>query len=220
MARAPQSPPSKSRSRPVGDESETQQLDREALRAVRLGDSSAFASLVKRHGPALHALLVRMLRDDQAAQDAVQESFVKAWKALDGFDSSRAFFPWLRTIGVRTALDEIERTRRQPLAEHSEEILSQLPAPEDSEEKLRRRELIEVVEEELSKLSGEYEAVFRLRVQEELSYAEIANTLQIPLGTVMSRLARARLHLAQALSSRLEPDMLRALKEDDDDGHH
>jgi RNA polymerase sigma-70 factor (ECF subfamily) len=218
MARAPQSPPSKSRTRLAGDESETQQLDREALRAVRLGDSSAFASLVKRHGPPLYALLVRMLRDEQTAQDAVQESFVKAWKALEGFDASRPFFPWLRMIGVRCALDEIERTRRQPVAEHSEEILAQMPAPQDSEEGLHGRELVELVEEELSKMSCEFEAVFRLRVQEELSYAEIAQTLQVPLGTVMSRLARARLQLAQALRSRLEPDMLHALKEDDDDG--
>lgn len=218
MARVPESPPSKARPARVSDESETQQLDREALRAIRLGDSSAFASLVRRHGPPLHALLSRMLRDEQAAQDAVQESFVKAWKALASFDSSRAFFPWLRTIGVNTALDEIERKRRQPVAENSEEILIRMPAQQDSEEGLHRRELMEMVEEELSKMPCEFEAVFRLRVQEDLSYAEIAQTLRIPAGTVMSRLARARLQLAQALRSRLAPDALHALQEGDDDG--
>ncbi|HKI84701.1 MAG TPA: sigma-70 family RNA polymerase sigma factor, partial [Candidatus Krumholzibacteria bacterium] len=204
----------------ASNESETHELDREALSAIRQGDSSAFASLVRRHGPPLHALLSRMLRDEHEAQDLVQESFVKAWKALAKFDSTRAFFPWLRTIGVNTALDAIERRRRQPVAENSEEILNQLPAPQDSEEGLQRRELVEVVEEELSELSGEFATVFRLRVQEELSYAEIAQTLQIPLGTVMSRLARARLQLAQALRSRLGTDLLQALQEGDDDGQN
>jgi len=217
MARPPESPPSRARPDRASNESETHQLDREALRAIRLGDSSAFASLVKRHGPPLHALLSRMLRDEHEAQDLVQESFVKAWKALAKFDSTRAFFPWLRTIGVNTALDEIERRRRQPFAGNSQEILTELPARQDSEEDLQRRELVEVVEEELGKMSGEFEAVFRLRVQEELSYAEIAQTLQIPLGTVMSRLARARLQLAQALRSRLGTEALHAPQEDDDD---
>ncbi len=217
MAEARERPPTESQPRPDLDESAAPDFDREALRAISQGDSSAFASLVRRHGPPLFALLARLLRDEHAAEDAVQESFVKAWKALSKFDASRPFFPWLRTIGVNTALNEIQRRRRQPVVDDAQEILSRMPAPQSSEERLQRRELVEMVEDELTKLPPEWEAVFRLRVQEELSYAEIAETLQVPMGTVMSRLSRARHSLARALRTRLEPSAIEFGEEEDDD---
>jgi len=181
------------------------QLDRRALREIREGRTQAFAEIVRRHGPPLHRVLARMLRDEHLAEDLLQEVFVKAWRSLPRFDATRALHPWLRKIAVNTALDELAKRRRRDEIDDSEELLSRLISSQDAESGLRERELSERVELMLMALPEEWAVVFRLRVQEELSYAEIAETLEIPIGSVMSRLSRARARLASALAEELGP---------------
>lgn len=179
--------------------------DREALRAIRDGERKAYAGIVRRHGPRLHRILARMLRDEDAAEDLLQEVFVSAWRALPRFDASRSLHPWLRRIAVNAALDELGRRKRRAEHEDSEELLLRMASPRSTDARLGERELIEAVEMALTSLPPEWAAVFRLRVQEELSYAEIAETLEIPVGSVMSRLSRARARLAGLLAEHLGP---------------
>ncbi len=182
-----------------------QKLDREALRAIRRGQQDAFAGIVRRHGPPLYRLLARMLRDDHAAEDLLQEVFVKAWRALPRFDATRALHPWLRKIAVNAALDELARRKKRGEMENAEELLAQIPDSRDTGAELRERELSEAVDAALTTLAPEWAVVFRLRVQEELSYAEIAESLEIPIGSVMSRLSRARARLASILAEYMGP---------------
>ncbi len=103
---------------------------------------------------------------------------------------------------MNLALHEIEKRRRRHEAADSEFELQQAIAPERSDEAAERDELVRCTEEALEALPANWAAVFRLRAFEDLSYAEIAQCLDIPVGTVMSRLARARTRLAEALAQR------------------
>jgi RNA polymerase sigma-70 factor (ECF subfamily) len=174
--------------------------------AVRGGDGGAYGRLVTRHLPRLHALLRRFFREAADVDDLAQAAFVRAYEQLDRFDATRPFYPWLRKIAVNLALHELERRKRRRETEDPEPALERTASPPSLEAGLYERELVTATERELDRLPAQWAAVFRLRVFEELSYAEIAADLSIPIGTVMSSLARARLRLAQALAAEFGPE--------------
>lgn len=175
------------------------------IRQVRAGDVEAFGNLVDAHAPRLHGLLRRFLRDDDDVADIAQEALVRAFHSLDRYDATRPFYPWLRRIAVNLALNELAKRKvRQPV-DAADEVLLQLPDHAPADAPLQQRELGEAVDEALRALPAEWAAVFRLRVHEDMSYAEIADALDIPIGSVMSRLSRARARLAQALAARFGP---------------
>jgi len=178
---------------------DTDLADRRALRALRSGETSAYAEIVRRHGPGLHRLLARMLRDEHTAEDLLQEVFVKAWRALDQFDPSRPLFPWLRTIAIHAALNEMRKKRRRREVSDPDKVLPFLASTARSEGSVEFRELQEAVEAAIEGLPPAWSAVFRLRIQEQLGYVEIAQALDIPLGSVMSSLSRARLRVTRQL---------------------
>lgn len=178
-------------------------LDADAVRRIRGGDAEAYGPLVRRHLPALRALMFRFFGNADDADDMSQAALVRAYEQLDRFDASRPFFPWLRKIAVNLALHEIERRRRQAAAPEAE--LEAAPARDRSDREAGENELIACTQRELDRMPANWAAVFRLRAFEELSYAEIAETLEIPMGTVMSRLARARTRLAEALAQDFGP---------------
>jgi RNA polymerase sigma-70 factor (ECF subfamily) len=184
--------------------SETQ-LDVEDIRRIRDGDAEAYAPIVRRHLPRLRALMFRFFRNGDDADDMSQAALVRAYERLDSFDQSRPFFPWLRRIAVNLALHEIERRRRQATSEEAEKELQGAAALDASDAAIDESELIECTQRELERMPPNWAAVFRLRAFEELSYADIADTLGIPMGTVMSRLARARARLAEALAHDFGP---------------
>jgi len=184
--------------------SETQ-LDIDDIRRIRGGDAEAYAPIVRRHLPRLRALMYRFFRNGDDADDMSQAALVRAYERLEGFDQSRPFFPWLRKIAVNLALHEIERRRRQAGSTEAETELERAVADGASDRSTDESELVECTQRELDRMPPNWAAVFRLRAFEELSYAEIAQTLGIPMGTVMSRLARARARLAEALAHDFGP---------------
>ncbi len=177
--------------------------DVEWVRSVRQGDTSAYAYLVDRHGPVLHRTLRRFFRDDADVEDVLQEALVRAFKNLDRYDPTREFYPWLRKIAVNLALNELDKRKRRH--EVSDEALAERASGANSDADLRAREVQTAVDRALDDLPPAWAAVFRLRNFEELSYAEIAATLDVPMGTVMSQLARARARLAEALAQTFGP---------------
>jgi RNA polymerase sigma-70 factor (ECF subfamily) len=175
--------------------------DAEIVQLVVRGEIDAFDELVRRTRRPAYRLARRITRNHEDADDVVQESYVKAYQALARFDPNRAFQPWFLTIVAHAALSQIrQRSRRAavPLDEPGPDgtsladRLSDDPAPDPA----MTRRLLDA-EEALSRLSDEHRAILSLRVDGDLPYADIAGALDIPVGTVMSRLARAREALMQ-----------------------
>lgn len=190
---------------PDPEEAARHRQDVEWVRRVRAGDVEAFGLLVEAHAGRLHGLLRRFLRDDDDVADVAQEALVRAFRSLDRYDATRPFYPWLRRIAVNLALNELAKRKVRRPVEDAEELLLQLPDGAAADAPAEARDLAEAVEQALEAIPVEFAAVFRLRVHEELSYAEIAEAMDIPIGSVMSRLSRARARLAQALAGRFGP---------------
>jgi RNA polymerase sigma-70 factor (ECF subfamily) len=162
---------------------------------TRNGDQSAFGELIRRHQKTVYRIAYRMLRDHDGAEDVTQITFVKAFRSLHRFREEFSFHPWLYRIAVNCSLTQIDRRKRERKVDIADVPESALPRPAHEESPLEeagRRELLKRVDGALEKIPTEQKTVFLLRVAEGLSYEEIARTLDIPKGTVMSRLSRAR----------------------------
>jgi RNA polymerase sigma-70 factor (ECF subfamily) len=163
--------------------------ERELIECAREGDREAFGALVRIHQRRIFALGLRFFGNAYDADDLVQDTFVRAWKNVDRFDVDRPFAPWLLKIATNRALTELETRKRRRGEEIDERIRARGPGPEED---LERARLTAAVERAVARLPEEQRMVLLLRTTEDLSYREIADTLDIPIGTVMSRLARAR----------------------------
>ena len=173
-----------------------------AVRA-REGDGHAFTELVRRHQERVFRIVYRMLRNRDEAEDVTQVTFVRAFRSLLKYKEEFPFHPWLYRIAVNAALTQIEKRKRDravDIEQVPERYIVPKPGGEESPlDVTGRREMIDRIERALPELPEEQRLVFLLRVNEGLSYDEIAETLEIPRGTVMSRLSRAR----EALRKRL-----------------
>jgi RNA polymerase sigma-70 factor (ECF subfamily) len=178
------------------------------LRDARDGNLFAFEEIVKRYQRRVYATAMRIVRRHDVADDVVQEAFLRAHQALARFDLTRPFGPWICRIAANLAVNHVRspQSREEPLPEAHAETpaagLSPLVGVLDDE---ARRELSRA----LDGLSSEQRAVFVLRVFDELSYKEIADALEISIGTVMSRLSRGRERLREALTPYLGAAMAR-----------
>lgn len=169
--------------------------DVELVIRTRNGDESAYAELVRRYQRTVYRIAYRMLRDHDGAEDVTQITFVKAFRSLHRFREDLSFHPWLYRIAVNSSLTHLDRKKRDRKVDIADVPEAALPRPAHEESPLEeagRRELLSRVDGALEKIPAEQKAVFLLRVAEGLSYDEIARTLEIPKGTVMSRLSRAR----------------------------
>ena len=169
--------------------------DAEIVQLVVAGEIDAFDELVRRTRRPAYRLARRITRNHEDADDVVQESYVKAYRALDRFDRERAFLPWFLTIVARAALSAIrQRARRAtvPLDEPGPEGTTLAERIADTPVDPAHVQRLMDAEEALGKLPEEQRAILALRVDGDLAYSEIAAALDIPVGTVMSRLARAR----------------------------
>lgn len=172
-----------------------------AVRA-RDGDGHAFTELVRRHQERVFRIVYRMLRNRDEAEDVTQVTFVRAFRSLLKFKEEFAFHPWLYRIAVNASLTHIEKRKREKLVDIEqvpERLVPRPPGEESPLEAVGRREMIDRIQRALPELPQEQRLVFLLRVNEGLSYEEIAETLDIPRGTVMSRLSRAREALRKML---------------------
>lgn len=177
--------------------------DRELVERARAGERAAFDLLVARYQRRLLRLVLRLLRDPAEAEDVVQEAFLKAFRALPRFRGEAAFYTWLYRIALNGARNAILR-RRQRGASHGV-APSQLPAPVPEigtpESMLLSKQVMLAIDAALEALPLELRTAIVLREIEGLSYEEIAEIMECPLGTVRSRIFRAR----EAIARRLRP---------------
>ena len=166
--------------------------------AARHGDAQAFGELVRRYQAGTVNVVYRLCGDPALAEDAAQEAFLRAWQHLDRYNARYTFRSWLYRIAVNAALDALRRER--PTAELPEALPTGGEGGRGVEARLERRETAAQVQQAVLSLPAASRAVLVLREYEGLSYQEIATALEIPLGTVMSRLNYARGQLRRRLS--------------------
>ena len=187
--------------------------DREAdqllVERAQRGDKQAFGLLVGKYQRKLSRLLSRMIRDPAEVEDVAQEAFIKAYRALPSFRGESAFYTWLYRIGVNTAKNYlVSQGRKAPTstefdAEEAEgfddgELLRDINTPERV---LLSKQIGATVDAAMQALPEELRTAISLRELEGLSYEEIANIMECPIGTVRSRIFRAR----EAIAERLRP---------------
>jgi RNA polymerase sigma-70 factor (ECF subfamily) len=169
--------------------------DRDLIVHAQQGDRQAFAELVTRHQAGVVGLAYRMCGDIRLAEDASQEAFVRVWQNLNSYKPQYAFRSWLYRIAANAALDTLRRER--PTAELDPLSLADPAAtPEQTAE---QRQQAAHVRRAIAQLSPALRMVLILREYQELTYQEIADALDIPVGTVMSRLNSARALLRKEL---------------------
>ena len=179
--------------------------DQSALvRAAQAGDQAAFAEIVRIHQRGVYRVAWGLVRNAADADDVAQETFVRAFQALGRFRVGEPLFPWLARIAVNQAYSLHRRRRRRPETplEPLEQAGQQWAVDDDPADHAADRERGRHVGEALEKLSEEHRTVLVLRAVEGMTYEEIAQTLNVPPGTVMSRLSRARVALRDRLRAR------------------
>jgi RNA polymerase sigma-70 factor (ECF subfamily) len=177
--------------------------DEELIRLVRSGETDAFAEFVRRTQRPAYRLARRITRNHEDADDVLQESYAKAYRALDRFEAGRAFGPWFFTIVARTALSLLRRGKLRAAESLDDPDPDGIPLAEriaDPAASSDSQALLWDVERAYARLSEEHRTILALRVEADLSYAAIAEVLEAPVGTVMSRLARAREALLKELT--------------------
>lgn len=187
--------------------------DREAdqvlVERVQRGDKQAFGLLVSKYQRKLIRLLSRMIRDPAEVEDVAQETFIKAYRALPNFRGESAFYTWLYRIGINTAKNFLAGQGRR--AQTSADIASEEAEGFDEGEQLRdsntperilmSKEVGNAVEAAMSELPEDLRSAIVLREIDGMSYEEIAKIMDCPIGTVRSRIFRAR----EAIAARLQP---------------
>lgn len=188
-----------------------QDNDQLLVQRVQKGDKHAFDLLVLKHQHKVMSLISRYIYDMSEVQDVAQEAFIKAYRALPNFRGDSQFYTWLYRIAVNTAKNYlVSRGRRPPSqdvdvmdAEHlgSAHALSDVASPERL---IARDELKEVVFDAIEKLPPELRTAITLRELEGMSYDEISESMGCPIGTVRSRIFRAREAIDKAMAPLLE----------------
>lgn len=167
----------------------------ELARAAAGGDEAAFGELVRLHEKKVYNLALRMCGNPEDAADAAQDAFLAAWKGLPGFRGESGFSTWLYRLTSNAAIDLLRRTRRQRAASSLDDESLRLDAVDEAPSPQARaegEELRAAVLAGFARLSEDHRQALTLRELQELSYEEIASVLEVDLGTVKSRISRAR----------------------------
>jgi RNA polymerase sigma-70 factor (ECF subfamily) len=183
------------------------EIDRQLVARAQRGDKQAFELLVEKYQRKLARLLSRFIRDPAEVEDVTQEAFIKAYRALPAFRGDSAFYTWLYRIGINTAKNYLMALgRRAPTsteveAEEAEgfdegEQLRDINTPESL---LLSNEIAETVNATIEKLPEELRKAIQMREIEGMSYEDIAQAMDCPIGTVRSRIFRAREAIAEQL---------------------
>jgi RNA polymerase sigma-70 factor (ECF subfamily) len=169
------------------------------------GDATAFGELVRRYQDRLYNTVYRLVDNAEDAQDVVQDAFLSAYQALDSFKGDSLFFTWLYRIAVNTAIS-LKRRQRVVISMDAGREDGGTIEPVDGSEYARPGYALEQVEQEqriqqaLQRLSLEHRAVLVMKDMEGQKYETMAEILQVPIGTIRSRLHRARIELRDLLS--------------------
>jgi RNA polymerase sigma-70 factor (ECF subfamily) len=185
------------------------EVDQQLVERAQRGDKHAFELLVAKYQRRLGRLISRFVRNAAEAEDVTQDAFIKAYRALPAFRGDSAFYTWLYRIGINTAKNHlVAQGRRAPTstpfdsddAEDFEDaaLLHEVATPENE---LMSKQVVEVVNASLQELPDDLRTALTLREIEGLSYEEIAEVMNCPIGTVRSRIFRAR----EAIATNLRP---------------
>jgi RNA polymerase sigma-70 factor (ECF subfamily) len=187
-------------------------VDAQLVERVKRGDTRAFEMLVVKYQRRIERLIGRMVRDVDLVQDIAQESFIRAYRALPKFRGESAFYTWLYRIAVNTAKKALMELKRDPLIfetalasreddDETSRVENELTSGESPESILASKQIAATVNEAIEALSVDLRQAITLREIEGLSYEEIAEIMNCPIGTVRSRIFRAR----EAIAQRLKP---------------
>ena len=183
-------------------------LDKDLVARVQRGDKSAYDVLVIKYQHKIIQLVNRYIKDPSEAQDVAQEAFIKAYRALGNFRGDSAFYTWLYRIAINTAKNYLlSRSRRysdyQVDIQDAEQLenAAQLKGMDTPEHLLMSDDNVEVIETAIEKLPEEMRTAIMLREFDGMSYEEIAQAMECPVGTVRSRIFRAR----EAIDKKLIP---------------
>ncbi len=182
--------------------------DSKLVKRVQKGDKGAFDMLVLKYQHKIVNLVMRYVRDPEQALDITQEAFIKAYRALPRFRGDSAFYTWLYRIAVNTAKNHLAAQRRRPI---DVELDLQDPEQYDLHARLKEtdtpealsisREMKETVEQAIQSLPDDLRTAIILRELDGMSYEEIAETMECPVGTVRSRIFRARDAISKKVGS-------------------
>ena len=175
---------------------------------ARTGDSAAFGDLVTKYERKIYRLAKNITQNDEDAEDVLQDTFIKAYEHLDGFQGNSKFYTWLVRIGVNEALMKLRKRKSdrtvpldEPVETGEDAVLREIAVwGEDPETKYSQEELRRILDEAVKSLRPAFRTVFQLRDIEEMSTEEAAQALDISVPAVKSRLLRARLELREKLT--------------------
>jgi RNA polymerase sigma-70 factor, ECF subfamily len=194
-------------------ENDTQQLDLELVKRVQRGDGAAFDLLVRKYQHRIAALIGRYIADWSEVQDVAQETFIRAYRAIGNFRGDAQFYTWLHRIAVNTAKNHlVASNRRPPGADIDVEDAEQFDAgirlrdSDTPERELMRQQLEQTVMRAVEALPEELRLAITLREVDGLSYDEIARRMDCPIGTVRSRIFRAREAIDQEMKPLLDSE--------------
>jgi RNA polymerase sigma-70 factor (ECF subfamily) len=180
----------------------SERSDDELILQVQGGDGDSFDVLVKRYQKRIYYLALRMARDHDAADDIAQETFVRAYFAIGSFTIGRRFYTWLYRICMNLSIDYLNKRKlvvpASSVGDESDPLEVEAGGA-NAADLMISKEATAKIGAAVDSLSAKYKAVLVLRVYEDMSYEEIARTLDVSVGTVMSRLFRARKKMLEAL---------------------
>jgi RNA polymerase sigma-70 factor (ECF subfamily) len=181
----------------------TAEEDAGLIRAAQAGDQAAFTAIVRHYQRAIYGLAYGLTRSHEDADDLAQETFLRAWQAIDRFRVGEPLYPWLARIATNQAFSLFRRRKRRPETsiEPMLEAGRQWGLEDDPSDHAAREEMHARLNAAFEALSDDHRAILVLRVIQGLSYEEIARALDVPPGTVMSRLSRARSELRARLGA-------------------
>ncbi|HZX23759.1 MAG TPA: RNA polymerase sigma factor RpoE [Woeseiaceae bacterium] len=182
--------------------------DAALVKRVQQGDKQAFNLLVLKYQTKIVNLVMRYVRDPDEANDVAQEAFLKAYRALPRFRGDSAFYTWLYRIAVNTAKNYLVAAKRRPVEYDLDlqdpeqyDMQARLKDIDSPERVLMKDEVQQTIDEAIQDLPEDLRTAIILRELEGMTYEEIAETMECPVGTVRSRIFRAR----EAISKRIEP---------------
>ncbi len=182
--------------------------DQQLIRLTLGGDVSAFGQLVSRYQDRLYNSMVQILRSESDAEDVVQDAFVLAFTKLDSFKGNSRLYTWLYRIAYNVAINMMRR-RRNAVSLDTRADQSEFPLPDSGpspEDRLDRQESIDQLRIAMNKLSVEHRSILVLREMDGLEYESISEILDLPIGTVRSRLHRARNQLKEHLEALMQQE--------------
>jgi len=182
--------------------------DAALVKRVQQGDKQAFNLLVLKYQTKIVNLVMRYIRDPDEANDVAQEAFLKAYRALPRFRGDSAFYTWLYRIAVNTAKNYLVAAKRRPVEYDLDlqdpeqyDMQARLKDIDSPERVIMKDEVQQTIDEAIQDLPEDLRTAIILRELEGMTYEEIAETMECPVGTVRSRIFRAR----EAISKRIEP---------------